>query len=452
MEWAGAVAPKATILYVYSTNVDASATDAIDQKLAPVMTYSFGIWRRSCPGSSQTALEYQAQKASGLGITWVASAGDSGAATCDGAFNPNAAAASGGLAVSYPASVPEVTGVGGTQFNEGGGNFWAQSNSANEGSALSYIPEIGWNESGSGGLASSGGGLSVLFTNPPWQVGAGVPATKARAVPDIALSAAAHDGYLTFSGNTFYINTGTSAAAPSFAGILAILNQYVGGGQGNINPNLYRLAQTSAGAFHDITTGNNIVPCGAGTPNCASGSFGYSAGPGYDLVTGLGSIDAYNLVTHWSNQTLNTTTAVSGVPANISLSGATVLTATVKAAGSSAVPTGAVSFNASNGSSAISLGSAPAVNSGGAATAALNVTGGQFKTAGTYTITAVYGGDSKFNGSSGTATVAVSTPSANSAVIPSISPNPLYQQPADSDGYSWFYTVTLKEAAGRPRR
>jgi hypothetical protein len=84
--------------------------------------------------------------------------------------------------------------------------------------------------------------------------------------------------------------------------MIALLNQYEGSnGQGKINPNLYRLAQTSI--FHDITPGNNVVPCGVGTPDCTNGSFGYYAGIGYDPVTGLGSVDAYNLVTEWDAAT-----------------------------------------------------------------------------------------------------------------------------------------------------
>ena len=99
-----------------------------------------------------------------------------------------------------------------------------------------------------------------------------------------------------------FIDSGTSAAAPSFAGILALVNQYqelngvqTQSGQGNINPNLYSLAQNTTGVFHDITAGDNIVPCVSAQPSCSTGTLGYSAGPGYDLVTGLGSVDGYNL-------------------------------------------------------------------------------------------------------------------------------------------------------------
>jgi subtilase family serine protease len=107
-------------------------------------------------------LQSAAQQANAQGITWVASSGDSGAAECDPAFNASNAQATQGQYPSFPTTIPEVTGVGGTQFNEGSGNYWAASNSPNGGSALSYIPEKAWNESSANGIASSGGGLSIF--------------------------------------------------------------------------------------------------------------------------------------------------------------------------------------------------------------------------------------------------------------------------------------------------
>ena len=142
---------------------------------------------------------------------------------------------------------------------------------------------------------------SLFFPQPQWQTAAGVSDKNARAVPDVALTAAFHDGYTIITNGSAAPVSGTSAASPVFAGIVALLNQYErSNGQGNINPNLYRLARAQTNVFHDITTGNNIVPCVIGTPDCTTGSFGYYAGPGYDLVTGLGSVDAYNLVTEWN--------------------------------------------------------------------------------------------------------------------------------------------------------
>ena len=100
---------------------------------------------------------------------------------------------------------------------------------------------------------------------------------------------------------------------------------------GNINPRLYSLAQNNPGVFHDITVGSNMVPCAAGSPDCVGGSVGYRAGPGYDLATGLGSADVYNLITQWSLQSAGATmTSVAAKPATISAQDSTVVTATVR--------------------------------------------------------------------------------------------------------------------------
>ena len=88
------------------------------------------------------------------------------------------------------------------------------------------------------------------------------------------------------------------------AGIVALLNHYQVSkgfqsqpGLGNINPQLYRLAQSAPSAFHDTISGSNVVPCSQGSPDCLTGSFGYQAAAGYDMATGLGSVDVNNLVT-----------------------------------------------------------------------------------------------------------------------------------------------------------
>src|SRR5206468_1412271 len=113
--------------------------------------------------------------------------------------------------------------------------------------------------------------------------------------------------YYVYSGGATYFG-GTSVAAPIMAGIATLLNHYLVStgaaqqpGLGNMNPALYRLAQTTTGVFHDIVNGDNSVPCVSGTPDCVNGSFGQKAGPSYDMATGLGSVDATNLVHQWSN-------------------------------------------------------------------------------------------------------------------------------------------------------
>ena len=249
-----------------------------------------------------------AQQANSEGITWLNAAGDNGAADCE---DVNALIAQDGLAVDAPASVPEVTAMGGTEFDEAGGSFWSGTNTANGASALSYIPEMVWNDTSlGGGLAAGGGGASIFFPKPIWQTGLGVPNNSFRHVPDISLASSAdHDGYFVYTGGSMQIYGGTSMAAPTMAGIVTLLNQYLvssgaeqQAGLGNINPTLYRMAQNAPGVFHDVTTGNNSVPCVIGSPDCTNGSFGYNAGPKYDQASGLGSPDAYNLVHQWNSQ------------------------------------------------------------------------------------------------------------------------------------------------------
>ena len=102
------------------------------------------------------------------------------------------------------------------------------------------------------------------------------------------------------SDSTLFAVSGTSVGAPIFAGVVALLNQRMGTPQGNVNAGLYTLAESSPTAFHDITSGGNWMPCLARSPNCSSGGLlGYSAGKGYDMVTGLGSIDIFKVVNSW---------------------------------------------------------------------------------------------------------------------------------------------------------
>ncbi len=223
VEWSGAIARNATIVYVYANNFNDAAQAAIDQNLAPVMSQSFGV----CEPETGVGNRAMAQQANAQGITWMASSGDSGGAACDphGHFNSTAGLtpASLGLAVPLPAAYPEVTAVGGTQFNEGSGHYWNSANNANGGSALSYIPEVVWNETGAGGLLASGGGASIFFPKPSWQTGPGVPNDNTRDVPDVSFSAAGnHDPYMVIINNTNVTSGGTSASSPSFAGVVAL--------------------------------------------------------------------------------------------------------------------------------------------------------------------------------------------------------------------------------------
>ncbi|HLH17612.1 MAG TPA: protease pro-enzyme activation domain-containing protein [Bryobacteraceae bacterium] len=318
LEWSGAVARNAKIIYVYSNDVFTSATYAIDSKLAPVLSMSYGMCEQSDLGDLPS-FQQLAQQANAQGMTWFAAAGDSGAADCD---DYGTAVAQNGLAVDVPASIPEVTAMGGTEFNEQGASYWAAANGPNGGSALSYIPEKVWNDTAiDQQLSAGGGGTSVVFSRPVWQGGPGVPGDRFRHVPDISFSASAdHDPYyVVVNGQGTYFG-GTSVGAPLMAGVTTLLNHYLASngaagqpGLGNINPALYRLAQTSPAAFHDVQTGDNSAPCASGTPDCTGGSFGYTAVVNYDQASGLGSVDVNQFVHLWTGAPAHN----SGVAASI---------------------------------------------------------------------------------------------------------------------------------------
>ena len=243
----------------------------------------------------------------------------------------------------------------------------------------------------------------------------------------------------------------TSISAPIFAGILALLNQHqisTGAqstpGLGNINPMLYTLAQTTPGIFHDVTVGSNIVPCQVGTPDCPDGTLGYSAGPGYDQASGLGSANVYKLVTQWSvRPPAATAITVTASPGSIAVSASLKITVAVKADTGTATPTGSVNFSVGS----TTLGDVTLAGSGGTATASLTIAGNQLAV-GNNKIMASYSGNTGFSPCAATVAVTVTVPTATSAAIPSVTPNPVYQQQTDADGYSWFYTVTLTEVAG----
>ncbi len=346
LEWSGGVAPNANIIFVYAgltsgdtcgnrfNSVWNALQQAVDTNVAPVISTSYG----ACEAANGEAfavdmVQAWAQQANTQGQTIMASSGDAGAADCDETNSPSA---TGGLAVDVPAAIPEVTGMGGNEFDgdaagtvtNGNANpttYWKGTTGGTNtlSSALSYIPEMGWNDTAeNGGLLASGGGASMYFAKPTWQTGTGVPTTAGRDVPDLALNASPyHDPYLICSedgqGGTIvstctngFVNSsgeiflagGTSCAAPTFSAIVALLNESLSStGLGNINPTLYSLAASTPAAFHDVTTGDNKVPCTSGTTDCPSGTteIGFSAGVGYDQVTGLGSVKAATLFTAW---------------------------------------------------------------------------------------------------------------------------------------------------------
>lgn len=411
LELSGAVARNANILYVYTANAIDAFQYAIDQNLAPVISISYGDCELQTPFSEVQSLQTWGAQANAQGETIFASAGDSGALDCSGGDNP---ATDNSLSVDLPAALPNVTGVGGTEFSEGSGSYWSASNTANFASALSYIPETTWNDGACGkSLCAGGGGASVYFTKPSWQTGAGVPSDGFRDVPDVALSASPnHDGYLILSGGQYGPIGGTSAGAPQFAGIALLLSQYLvtngyqsQPGLGNINPALYQNLAAVVGVFHDIATGTNMVPpCSAS--GCSGTLAGYRAGPGYDQVTGLGSPDINNLVTSWHSsgvtEKYNVTITLTSNPTRPAFTDTVDLTATIAATGGGA-PTGTVTYTLGTET----LGTAT-VNGSGVATLAIN---GTQLAVGPNTIEAQYNGDNSHNGASTSFRVTESSPS-----------------------------------------
>ncbi|HEY4363274.1 MAG TPA: protease pro-enzyme activation domain-containing protein [Bryobacteraceae bacterium] len=445
LDWAGAIAPDAQLVYVFAPSEYTAVSYAIDQNLAPVISYSYYPCELNASATVAGNVQALAQQANAQGQTWMACSGDSGAESCD-SNNYSAVAGTHGVAISLMNGVPEITGVGGTTFNEGvanesNGKYWnVFTGNLLAATAVGYIPEVAW--------TGSGGGYSVFYLKPDWQIGVpGTPGVSARGAPDVSFSSDPnHDGYIIFDNGKQENIGGTSIATPVFAGIVTLLNQYLGtNGLGNVNPNLYRLAQSVPSVFHDITSGNNFHLCKQGTPNCAAPltSVGYTAIPGWDAVTGLGSVDAYNLLKSWGNGQVGTNTSVTASPTSLVLSGQTALLVTVRSAGSSITPTGTVSANFNNAT----VGSASLSGSGSTATATITIYGSQLP-AGNDTIYVTYGGDKNVNGSSASVTVNVTVPVAASAVIPLINPNPVFEETPDADGYGWFYTIRLTEVAG----
>lgn len=246
-------------------------------------------------GSSELAFYNNLwQQAASEGISAFVSSGDSGAAGCYGGTSTSAS----GTGVNGLCSSPYSTCVGGTEFNEGSSyaKYWSSTNTSSYGSALSYIPEEVWNESGSNGgsgLWASTGGVSLVYAQPSWQKGVSGVSGGMRDVPDVSMAAASHDGYMVVLDGGEWIFAGTSAASPTFAGVMALLVQSKGGtGQGNANTGLYPLLNSSHNPFHPTPSGNNSVP----------GVTGFTASGGqYNLATGLGSVDGALLLSSWGS-------------------------------------------------------------------------------------------------------------------------------------------------------
>jgi subtilase family serine protease len=298
VEWSGAVAPAANVKLVVEAStattdgIDLAAAYIVNHAVAPAVSLSYGSCEYDMGIAELAFYDSLWQQAASQGMSVFVAAGDSGAAGC----NSGSDASGVGAAVNGLCSSTYSTCVGGTEFVEGSNPaaYWALTNLSSNSSAQSYIPEAVWNESGASGgagLWASGGGLSAIYSQPLWQQNLSSASSGMRAVPDVAMSAAQHDGYVVFENGSYWIIAGTSAASPSFAGVMALVIQRQGGkAQGNANAELYRLAIAVHTAFHATLTGNNSVP----------GVAGFNAsGWTYNQATGLGSVDSAALVGSW---------------------------------------------------------------------------------------------------------------------------------------------------------
>lgn len=579
LEWSGATARNAQIVYVNSGATNGGVYDALSVAINPpsgpplgtVISMSYGFCEVGAPD-----LETVLQQGNSEGVTIVNSSGDTGSAACD--FNPPSPGnqpflgAQFGIGVSYPASSQYVTGVGGSSISLANDSyptqsaFWSTTIGANGGTAQSYIPENAWNEDeelalychspahgdtfcASGGgttgwvaltssatgqqvqediwLSMGGGGASNCwyvdgsgiclgagvgptggaFPQPTYQqalVVAGAP-SGVRYVPDVSMfgspdfpgyvfctaqnelvggsvtTSSCSNGIFTSVDTYQSLVGGTSVGAPVFAGIVALLNQDVvqsgiqsTPGLGNINPTLYTLAAQSQaqsqGLFHQITTGDNLAYCQPGLPAgfpanvvcpaavapSTQGVFGFQASnkdsaTGYNLVTGLGSVDGSKLAAAWVATALSatTTTLVSSQnPANFGAS--VTFTATVTTTGTNP-PTGTVTFK--NGTATMGTGTLSTVSGSQVAT---------FATAtlpsGSNSITAVYGGDTNNGGSTSAVltqnitapTFNLSTPTTPSPVLAGLPTTSTFTVTPTGTGVTQFAGTVTFACSGLP--
>ena len=510
VEWAGAVAPGATIDLVIAADTELesglvlAAEHAVYGNVAPILSLSFGSCESSL-GAENQFLSGLWEQAAAQGITVLVSAGDSGSAGCDDDNTQYYAVY--GQAVNGFASTPYNVGVGGTDFYYSNyanmssladfAPYWSTTATQTPAASLKgVIAEQPWNNSQyglniynlwsqSGGFESSivagGGGASnsavcstgvydssgactgslAGYPKPVWQAGSGVPADKVRDLPDVSLFASngvnstfypicAVDGdcQQPSGGNLYQISGvgGTSASTPSFAGIMALVNQKYGR-QGQADFVLYPLKAQVPAAFHDVTRGTNSVPCaitsvyseyGTYSPtdciavsspdivvdptygaaeegeigSTATNAAEYNATAGYNLATGLGTVDANQLVMNWASvKFVSTSTTLTA--SSTALTHGSTITVSGQVTSASGTPTGQVALM-TDSTEAVNQGQAHFALSNGAyasnATDPVNYLPG-----GTYNIWGQYGGDAK-NGLSTSAKTQITVSPENSGL------------------------------------
>jgi hypothetical protein len=434
--WAGVAAPEAqiTVIPAATTNAtdgfDLALAATVDGALARTISIGYSACESSLSAAHQAFYAALYRQAAAEGIAVIAATGDSGAAACH--LPSDATLVSTGYQVNGLASTPWDTAVGAVGF-------------AADGKSLT-----GWQSMGSGAeVYATGGGASSLYATPTWQVAAGIPssdpdtaAAHHRYLPDLSLPTALSgqatsaqlsrglafclSGDVVGSGCHLVSSGGSAGSAALFSGIAAALAQRYGA-QGNLAGNLYALhtveaaRPTADSAFVDVTEGNAQLHCVVGTPNCeASGNgegvIGFTSATGYDLVSGLGAINADVLIEDWAK-----TQAVGTAAVTVAMTSATgitynptsniTLSATVSASSGSTTPTGTEQFY--DETTGANVGTAVTLSSTGTAS---YVTEGAL-TSGGHNIQAQYSGDTTFEAASSQPVTFEIQPSATSLIV-----------------------------------
>ncbi|HEX4006824.1 MAG TPA: protease pro-enzyme activation domain-containing protein [Acidobacteriaceae bacterium] len=484
-EVAGGLAPGANLYFYTSANSDLASGlynaiyRALDDNTVSILSISFGSCEAAQGSGGNLSILESAEQAAAQGISVTVSTGDSGSAGCD---NPDTeTTAVNGYGVNGIASTPYNIAVGGTDYDVLADFFTSYVKGTTDGSApyygtaLKYIPEEPWNdstsintnvasntpleESGQTLIVAGSGGESSIYVKPSFQNSL-TSAFVHRDLPDVSLLAGnglygalwvvcadnqaegesatvTHEDCGTtdgaFTNSTTFVGVGgTSASAPAFAGMLALVSQAQGGARlGQADTVLYQLAKSKySTVFHDVTTGDNSVVCTAGTPDCGSNGFllGYDAGSAYDLASGLGSVDVTQMISNWSSVHLaSTSTTLNINGSTAAYSGTHGQSLTLNVGVNPTAASGVVGILDTANETAGGTASGPQNNgqitiplTSGAGTTSYNGLPG-----GSYTVTARYGGDTSDAASTSTPISVTIAPEASTTTLEANAYNPL---------------------------